>query len=448
MKLHLVSLGCARNQVDSEMMLGRLRERGWEITGDPDTAEVIVVNTCSFIEAAANESIDTILSLATCKQTGVCRRLIVAGCLPERYREEIVTSLPEVDLFLGTGAYDQIEKGVEDTMEKGACVLPDPNGTELVTARLPRMITEPHSAYLKIAEGCSSRCSYCIIPQLRGNHRSRTMADITAEARELVDAGVREIVLVAQDTTHYGRDLFPPADLNHLLLQLSDISEDIWIRFLYGHPSRLDAALIKTVASRPNICSYFDIPIQHASDRLLKRMGRHYSREDLYRMFDTVRTLCPDASLRTTAIVGFPGETDADVETLISFMETIKFDHLGVFTYSDADDLPSHRLSGHVSEKVAQARLALVMGQQREISRENNEKYLGRTVTVLVEESPEENLFIGRHAGQAPEVDGITYIHVKSPHSVVTTGIFTRVRIIDTLEYDLVGEALEPIKDM
>jgi ribosomal protein S12 methylthiotransferase len=440
MKLHLVSLGCARNQVDSEMMLGRLRERGWEITDEPDTAEVIVVNTCSFIEEAANESIDTILALAACKQTGVCRRLIVAGCLPERYREEIVTSLPEVDLFLGTGAYDQIEKGVEDMLEKGACVLPDPNRTKLTSAHLPRMITEPHSAYLKIAEGCSSHCTYCVIPKLRGNHRSRTMTDITAEARKLVAAGVREIVLVAQDTTNYGRDLSPPVGLNDLLLQLSDLSEDIWIRFLYGHPSRLDAALIKTVAARANICSYFDIPIQHASDSLLKQMGRRYCREDLTRMFDTIRNLSPDASLRTTAIVGFPGETDADVETLISFMETIKFDHLGVFTYSDAEDLPSHRLSGHVSEKLAQARLSYVMGRQREISRANNEKYLGRTLTVLVEEWLEENLFIGRHAGQAPEVDGITYIHVKTPHSVVNTGIFTRVRIIDTLEYDLVGE--------
>jgi ribosomal protein S12 methylthiotransferase len=427
------------------MMLGRLRERGWEITGDPDAAEVIVVNTCSFIESAANESIDTILSLATCKQTGVCRRLIVTGCLPERYRAEIVASLPEVDLFLGTGAYDMIEKGVEDLLGTENCLLPDPNRTELVNAPFPRMITEPQSAYLKIAEGCNSRCTYCIIPKLRGNHRSRTMADITAEARKLIDAGVREIVLVAQDTTNYGRDLLPPSDLNHLLLQLSDLSENIWIRFLYGHPNRLDAALIKTVASRPNICSYFDIPIQHASDSLLQRMGRRYSRDDLYRVFDTLRTLAPEASLRTTAIVGFPGETDADVETLIAFMEKIRFDHLGVFTYSDADDLPSHGLSGHVSKKVAEARLAQVMGRQLEISRENNEKHLGRTLTVLVEESPEENIFIGRHSGQAPEVDGITYVHVKPAHSMVTTGSFTRVRIIDTLEYDLVGEAIDPI---
>lgn len=274
------------------------------------------------------------------------------------------------------------------------------------------------------------------------------MADITAEARKLLGAGVREIVLVAQDTTHYGTELSPPVDLNQLLLQLSDLSEDFWIRFLYGHPSRMNTALIKTVAARSNICSYFDIPIQHASDRLLKRMGRRYDREDLIRMFDTIRTLVPNASLRTTAIVGFPGETDADVEALLLLMEKIQFDHLGVFTYSDADDLPSHRLSGHVSAKVAEARRAYLMGRQQEISRKNNEKYLGQTLSVLVEEVAEENLFIGRHAGQAPEVDGITYIHVNSPHCVVKTGIFTRVRIIDTLEYDLVGETLEPVTDM
>lgn len=442
MKLHLVSLGCARNQVDSEMMLGRLREKGWESTEEPETAEVIVVNTCSFIEAAANESIDTILSLAAFKKSGVCKRLIVAGCLPERYREEIVESLPEVDLFLGTGAYDQIEKGVEDLLGKSACILPDPNRTELMTAHLPRMISEPHLAYLKIAEGCSSRCTYCVIPKLRGDHRSRTLIDIGMEAQNLVKAGVRELVLVAQDTTHYGKDLIPPTDLNHLLLQLSDLSDDIWIRFLYGHPNRVNADLIQTVASRPNICPYFDIPIQHAVDRVLRRMGRHYTRQDLIRMFEMIRSLAPAASLRTTVIVGFPGETEADVEDLVNLMEQVRFDHLGVFTYSDAEDLPSHGLPGHISEKEAQSRLDYVMERQREISRGINEQYLGRVLKVLAEERVEEHLFIGRHAGQAPEVDGITYIHVKPSDRGIATGAFTRVRIIDTLEYDLVGETV------
>lgn len=442
MKLHLVSLGCARNQVDSEMMLGRLKARGWRVTDTPETAAVIIVNTCSFIEAAANESIDTILTMAQYKHRGVCRRLIVAGCLPERYREEITASLPEVDLFLGTGAYDQIEKGVTGMMPAGTCVLPDPNQTELAGANLPRVTSEPHLAYLKIAEGCSSRCTYCIIPKLRGNHRSRTIGDITSEARKLIDAGVRELVLVAQDTTNFGGDLSPPAELRHLLEQLSGLSDNLWIRFLYGHPSHMQPALIQTVAQLPNVCSYFDIPVQHASDRMLKRMGRGYTRDDLYRLFDAIRTLAPEAALRTTTMVGFPGETDQDVDELLTLMDDVRFDNLGVFAYSDADDLPSHRLADPVPGTIAQARRDQLMGRQREISEEINRKYLDQTLNVLVEECLEDNLFLGRHARQAPEVDGTTYVHVKSPDTGVKTGAFARVRIFDTLEYDLVGEAL------
>ncbi|MDX9785592.1 MAG: 30S ribosomal protein S12 methylthiotransferase RimO [Desulfobacterales bacterium] len=442
MKLHLVSLGCARNQVDSEMMLGRLQARGWAITDAPEAAEVIIVNTCSFIEPAANESIDTILALAAFKRTGACRKLIVTGCLPERYREEIAESLPEVDLFLGTGAYEQIETAVQDTLRPGMCLLPDPNRTELTTAHLPRVTTDAHTAYLKIAEGCDSRCTYCIIPALRGNHRSRPVEDLIAEARTLIRAGVKELVLVAQDTTDYGGDLIPAVNLNHLLLQLSDLSEAIWIRFLYGHPSRLDRSLIQTVAQRDNLCAYFDIPIQHADDRLLKRMGRGYRQRDLYRLFETIRAIAPNAALRTTVMVGFPGETDKDVDTLISFMETIQFDNLGCFTYSDSQDLPSHRLRGRVTEKIAKERRNRVMRCQRELSEKKNEKYLGQTLTVLIEESLEENLFAGRHALQAPEVDGTTYVHLRGAKTRPAPGDFAQVRVIDTLEYDVVSETI------
>jgi ribosomal protein S12 methylthiotransferase len=444
MKIHLVSLGCVRNQVDSEMMLGRLQEKGWTITEAPETAEVIVVNTCSFIEAAANESIDTILALAEFKKIGKCRSLIVAGCLPERYREDIAASLPEVDFFLGTGAFDQIETVVTEAgTPKAACILPSPNRTELTTAERPRVISRPYQAYLKIAEGCAGRCTYCIIPKLRGDHRSRAESDIISEARKLIDSGVRELILVAQDTTYYGKDFGSSAGLNNLMRKLSDLSPDIWIRFLYGYPSSFDSALIQTVIERPNICPYFDIPIQHASDRILKRMGRGYNREDLDRLFDLLRNLAPDAFLRTTAIVGFPGETEADIAALLDLMETVKFNHLGVFTYSDAADLPSHRLSGHVSKKVAEARRKLVMNHQQQISTAINEKFHGETLTVLVEETVEESIFLGRHAGQAPEVDGVTYIHLKSntPKSL-SIGDFVSVRIVDTLEYDLVGETV------
>jgi ribosomal protein S12 methylthiotransferase len=442
MNLHLVSLGCARNQVDSEMMLGRLRKNGWRITDTPEAADVIIVNTCSFIEAAADESIDTILALAEYKNTGVCRRLIVTGCLPERYREKIAQSLPEVDIFLGTGAYDEIDRATRDALPPGACLLPDPNRTGLRTARLPRVVSAPHLAYLKIAEGCDSRCTYCIIPRLRGNHRSRPLEDVVAEARSLIDAGARELVLVAQDTTRYGWDLTPPTDLNRLLLELSDLSDAVWIRFLYAHPGRLNAELIRTVAERDNICSYFDLPIQHASDRMLQRMGRGYTRQDLFRLFETIGALAPEAALRTTVMVGFPGETEADVDALISFIDTVRFDHLGTFAYSDAEDLPSHLLQGHIPGKVAQARLDRVMQRQQEISTAENEKFRGRTLTVLAEEQLEARLFLGRHALQAPEVDGATYIHVKSPQAVVRIGDFTPVRIFDTLTYDVVGNAV------
>lgn len=442
MKLHLVSLGCARNQVDSEMMLGRLQAMGWTLTEAPETAEVIIVNTCGFIEPAANESIDTILSVAAFKRTGACRKLIVTGCLPERYREALAESLPEVDLFLGTGAFDQIEAAVREAFRPGMCLLPDPNQTELITAHVPRVITEAHTAYLKIAEGCDSRCSYCIIPSLRGNHRSRPVEDVRAEARTLIHAGIKEVVLVAQDTTNYGQDLNPAVNLKHLLLELSDLSGDIWIRFLYGHPSRLDKALVQTVAERDNLCAYFDIPIQHASDRLLKRMGRGYSRADLLRLFETIRTIVPDAALRTTVMVGFPGETEADVETLLSFMETIQFDNLGCFAYSDSKDLPSHRLRNRVPDAIAQKRMDRVMRRQREISERKNEKYFGQPLTVLTEERLEENLFCGRHALQAPEVDGTTYIRLNDAAARIAVGDFVQVRVIDTLEYDLVGEII------
>lgn len=423
-------------------MLGRLQAKGWNLTDEPETAEVIIVNTCSFIEPAASESIDTILALAAYKRSGACRKLIVTGCLPERYREEIAESLPEVDLFLGTGAYDQIETAVRETQRPGMCLLPDPNRTELTTAHVPRVTTDPHTAYLKIAEGCDSRCTYCIIPALRGNHRSRPIEDLISEARILLGAGVKELVLVAQDTTHYGADLIPATSLKSLLLALSDLSDPIWIRFLYGHPGRVDKSLIQSIAQRDNLCTYFDIPIQHAEDRMLKRMGRGYGRADLYRLFETIRAIAPEAALRTTVMVGFPGETEKDVDTLISFMEMIRFDHLGGFIYSDSQDLPSHRLRGRVPPKVAKDRLDRVMQCQRVISEKNNEKYLGQPLQVLIEEVLEENVFAGRHALQAPEVDGITYVHFRGAGTLPAPGDFIPVRVIDTLEYDVVSETV------
>ena len=435
MNIHLVSLGCARNLVDSEVMTGKLREAGCVPVPDPEDADIIIVNTCSFIEAAANESIDTILALAAYKKDGACSRLIVTGCLPERYREDIVSALPEVDVFLGTGAYDRIIEAVQDNALHSVCLLPDPDKITVDSADVARELSTGPAAYLKIAEGCNRRCTYCIIPKLRGRQKSRTLEDIVIEAVKLTDCGVKELTLVSQDTTAYGQDLDVPVDLSQLLNHLSRIAGDSWIRFLYGHPESITDAVIQTVADHPRICPYFDIPIQHAGDSVLKRMGRHYKRKDLLRLFESIRAAVPEASLRTTVIVGFPGETDADFEILLSFIKEVRFDHLGVFVYSDADDLPSHLLKNPVPAAVARRRHNRLMAAQKKISAEINRCRLEKIFPVLVESAPEKGVYMGRTRFQAPEVDGVTIIHADR----LNIGDIVRVRITDTLEYDLIG---------
>ncbi len=438
MIFHVTSLGCARNLVDSECMTGRLLAAGHAIIEDPGEAEVIVINTCSFIESAINESIDTILALARHKTHGACRRLIVTGCLPERFREEIVSSLPEVDMFLGTGAYDRIVEAIVDHENQPKCVLPDPDALASYSEVLPRAGHPLPMSYLKIAEGCDRHCTYCIIPKLRGRQKSRPIQKIVQEATALVQSGVKELVLVAQETTAYGTDIGLRNGLSQLLQQLSAISADIWIRMLYGHPDSMDETLIRTVHEAGNICPYFDIPIQHASNRILKKMGRQYQKDDLFRLFDRIRSIASGACLRTTVITGFPGETESDFDELFHCIEKIQFDHLGVFIYSDSEDLASHSLGHHVPEDIATARHDAIMSRQMDLSARNNEKYLHQTLPVLIEEAPEKGLYVGRTVFQAPEVDGITYVQ----KDCLTIGGFADVRITDTLEYDLTGEAL------
>lgn len=435
MNIHLVSLGCARNLVDSETMTGKLREAGCRSVADPEDADVIIVNTCSFIETAANESIDTILALAEFKKSGSCRRLIVTGCLPERYREEIVDALPEVDAFLGTGAYDRILEAVREDFRFPAIMLPDPDAIGMDHAGTARDVSTGHAAYLKIAEGCSRHCTYCIIPKLRGRQKSRRPEDILAEAQKMAASGIRELTLVSQDTTAYGQDLDNSIHFADLLTRLARALPDTWIRFLYGHPESIVPAVWQAVADHPSICPYFDIPVQHASDSVLQRMGRHYGRKDLVRLFADIRSAVPDASLRTTVIVGFPGETDADFDDLMDFVREIRFDHLGVFTYSDAEDLPSHRLGDPVPAAVARRRHNRLMAAQKKISMKNNRKHLDKVHPVLVESLLEKGVYMGRTRFQAPEVDGITMIHADR----LKIGEVIEVRITDTLEYDLIG---------
>jgi len=442
MKLYLESLGCARNQVDSEAMLSRLSEAGWHIISSPDQADAIVVNTCSFIESAVDESIDTILQLADFKKAGPCRRLVVVGCLPERFREDMVSSLPEVDCFLGTGAFDAVVEAVQEGSALSGCILPDPNTAAFRGKSLPRIISEPVMSYLKISDGCNRRCTYCIIPRLRGSQKSRDLSDIVSEARELISRGAKELVLIAQDTTAWGIDLDPPSAFSGLLRELSGLNSRVRIRMLYGHPQSIDEETIRTIAEKPNLCTYFDIPVQHASDRLLKGMGRRYGRSDLLDLFGRIRSIAPEAALRTSVMVGFPGETDEDFGILLDFMEAVGFDHLGVFTYSGWEDLPSHSLPNPVPPEIAQGRYDQAMSLQQEISENRLSAYIGRTLDVLVEEREADNLFVGRTEYQAPEVDGVTFIRTPGDPDQALINRFIRVRIIDAMEYDLIGESV------
>jgi ribosomal protein S12 methylthiotransferase len=458
MKLYLLSLGCARNLVDSEVMLGRIKQAGWTVAEDPQEADAIVVNTCSFIEDAADESIEMILELVQYKKAGSCKRLVVAGCLPERYREEIAAQLPEVDAFIGTGAFDQIVAAVEGTTYPKGCLLPDPGIISPQEKDAPRALSASHLAYLKVAEGCSQHCTYCIIPKLRGKKRSRPLREVTAEAQGLLEAGVKELVLIAQDTTSYGKDLKPPVNLSQLVDSLAGLPADhalhsgavvdradpagAWIRVLYGHPESIEDSFIKSVATHPNVCSYFDIPIQHVSRSILKKMGRHYTQDELYRLFDKVRSRVPDAVLRTTLILGFPGETEKDFERLLRFIEDIQFDHLGVFLYSDSCDLLSHGLPEHIPAALAQERYDQLMSCQLDISAQKYQKYIGQTLAVLVEESLENRLYAGRATFQAPEVDGMTYIKLGPKQPAPAIGSFVRIKITDAMEYDLIGDSI------
>ena len=428
------------------MMLGQLQQAGARLVDEPEQAETLIVNTCSFIESAADESIETILDLAVHKKSGRCKRLIVTGCLPERYREEIAAAIPEVDFFIGTGGLDTITAAVYGDGPLSKCVLPDPDGVGFPMASPTRITTTGPMAYLKIAEGCSRHCTYCIIPKLRGKQKSRSASDIEAEAAGLLRSGTKELVLVSQETTAYGSDLPDRPTLARLLQRLSSLSvsgeppaaqdPEYRIRFLYGHPESTGRDLIETVAAAPRICPYFDIPIQHAAAPVLKNMGRRSSMDDLVSLFDTIRTIVPEAALRTTVIVGFPGETDKEFEALLEFIETVRFDHLGCFIYSDSNDLPSHRLPHHVPQAVAAERHHILMRRQQEISLSKNRGYLNQVKRVLIEEKTEEGLYVGRTDFQAPEVDGITHVHAAE----LDVGQFVDVAITDALEYDLVGE--------
>jgi ribosomal protein S12 methylthiotransferase len=437
---HLVSLGCARNLVDSERVLGALSSAGWVHTPDPSSARAILVNTCGFIQSAIDESIDTILELADYKKNGMCVCLAVLGCLPQRFGADIAGALPEVDVFLGTGALDKALEALEGRLAAPACVLPAPETMPLESSGAPRLRTTLYYSFLKIMEGCRARCAYCIIPKLRGPARSRALSDILAEARALAASGALEINLVAQDTTAWGMDLLPAQNLALLLDTLAREVPGVRFRFLYAYPAHVTMDLLETVAAHPcAICPYFDIPVQHASARVLKRMGRPGSARDLEALFENIRHVVPGAVLRTTLLTGYPGETEEDFNGLAAFLRKIRFDHAGVFVYSDREDLPSHRLRGHVPEDVALERRNRLMEIQAEVSREMNAARTGTDTPALVLGRTERKDYPlwGRTTGQAPDVDGICLLK-----GGAAPGQWVRARVTGHGDYDVFAEVL------
>lgn len=438
MKILFVSLGCDKNLVDSEEMLGLLGSRGYSFTDDETEADIIIINTCCFINDAKEESVQTILEMAEYKKAGSCKALIVTGCMAQRYKQEILDEIGEVDMVLGTTAYDRILEAVDTALagrrsvetEDLAC-LPQTGAGRIVT-------TGGHYAYLKIAEGCNKCCTYCIIPKLRGRYRSVAMERLVAQAQALAEQGVKELILVAQETTVYGVDLYGKKSLHLLLEKLCRISGIRWIRILYCYPEEIYDELIETMKREPKICHYLDLPIQHASNAVLKRMGRRTTREDLTEIIEKLRREIPDIILRTTLIAGFPGETQEQHEEVMDFIDEMEFDRLGVFTYSQEEDTPAASMPDQIDEETKLNWQEELMELQQEIAFDRAQDMIGRTVIAMVEgKVADENAYVARTYGDAPGVDGLLFIQTDE---VLASGDFVRTRITGSAEYDLIGE--------
>ncbi len=438
-KAGIISLGCAKNLVDTEVMLGLLQEGGIELTRKPEEADILIVNTCAFIETAKKESITTVLNMAEYKTSGKCRSLIVAGCLGQRYGQALLDELPEADAIIGTGAWGRIMEAVEETLHGNRVILA--GESEIIyDARMPRILTTPgYTAYLKIAEGCDNRCSFCAIPMIRGRYRSRTVEDIVEEAKKLAAGGAKELNLIAQDTTAYGRDLYGVASLPRLLRELAKIEDLRWIRCLYSYPRFFTDELIDTIASEPKLVKYVDLPLQHADDALLRAMHRADTRVSMEKLLTKLRDRIPGVAVRSTFIVGFPGETDEQFAALRSFLEEQRFDKAGIFTYSAEEGTPAAELPGQISENVMQERYHALMSLQCKISEEVNQSLEGKELDVLVEgrEEEQENVAYGRSYREAPEVDGQVFIEGCGG---VKPGDMMRVRVSQGFTYDVVGE--------
>ena len=437
MKILFISLGCDKNLVDSEVMLGLLASRGYEMIDDEQEADIIVVNTCCFIHDAKQESVDNILEMAEYKKTGKLKALIVTGCLAERYRQEIIDEIPEVDAVLGTTAYDKILDAVDEALE-GKHFLEMEDLQVLPVVDTKRQITTGgHFAYMKIAEGCDKHCTYCIIPKIRGTYRSVPMEQLIKEAEELAAQGVKELILVAQETTLYGKDLYGEKSLHKLLKELCKVSGIQWIRILYCYPEEITDELIQVIKEEPKICHYLDLPIQHANDEILKRMGRRTSKQELIDIVTKLRKEIPDICLRTTLITGFPGETKEQHQELVEFVDEMEFDRLGVFTYSPEEDTPAATMPDQIDEEVKLERQAELMELQQEIAFDTAENMIGREMLVMIEgKIADEPAYVGRTYRDAPKVDGLIFVETGE---LLMSGDFAKVTVTGAEEYDLIG---------
>lgn len=437
-KIGLVSLGCPKNLVDSELMLGMLRSDGYEIVNEASDADIIIVNTCGFIDSAKQESINTILEMSELKAEN-CELLIVTGCMAQRYKQMILDEIPEVDAVIGTGSYADIAEVIKEAYE-GKKVLRYGELEDISYLDGERVIsTGKGYAYLKIAEGCDNCCTYCIIPSLRGPYRSRKMESILEEAGKLAASGIKELILTAQDTTRYGTDIYGKKMLTELIRKLGKIEGIEWIRLLYCYPEEIDEELICEIASNDKVCKYLDIPIQHASDEVLKRMGRRGKSSDICSLLDTIRKEIPDVVIRTTMIVGFPGENEDDFNELENFIEKYRFDRLGTFMYSKEEGTPAYKMKDQIPSRVKRSRYNRLMKIQRRISAELNRERIGRTYKVLVEGVAEDGIFYyGRSYAEAPGIDGLIYFTSSEP---LEFDQFVDVKILDAGEYDVTGEA-------
>ncbi|MDD3140889.1 MAG: 30S ribosomal protein S12 methylthiotransferase RimO [Lachnospiraceae bacterium] len=440
MNILFISLGCDKNLVDTEVMLGLLASKGYQMIDDEEQADIIVVNTCCFINDAKEESIQTILEMAEYKANGRLKVLVVTGCLAQRYKQEIIDEIPEVDAVLGTTSYDKILTVIDEALIGHSSVeMTDIDILPIVESR--RMITTGgHYAYLKIAEGCDKHCTYCIIPKIRGDYRSVPMERLLKEANELVDQGVKELILVAQETTLYGQDIYGEKSLPKLLVELCKIKQLRWIRILYCYPEEITEDLIQVIKDEDKICKYLDLPIQHASDDILKRMGRRTSKQQLISIVQKLRKEIPGISIRTTLITGFPGETQEQHEELMEFVDTMEFDRLGVFTYSPEEDTPAALMENQIEEHIKEDRQAELMELQQEIAFERANQMIGQELFVMIEgKVADENAYVGRTYKDAPNVDGLIFVNTEEE---LMSGNFVKVKVTGALEYDLIGEII------